>query len=253
MRGVLIVANWKMNILKEKARTFCQDFMPLVENIYKTDIVICPPFTSLHVLKAELAGSKIRIGAQNLFWAENGAYTGEISAQMLVDAGCNYVIIGHSERRQVMGENDEIINRKLQRALSCGLIPILCVGETLQQRQASMAKQVVKDQLSNCLQGFKLGERELVIAYEPVWAIGTGVNASSEDAQDMIGFIRDNLSEIIDGKTAAATRILYGGSVKGNNIEELMGKDDIDGALVGGASLQPVAFAEIVRLGQNGK
>lgn len=251
VRRVLMIANWKMNKSIKETHTFCREFVSQVEKTDKTDIVICPPFTSLHVLESELAGSGIKIGAQNLFWEENGAYTGEISAGMLLDAGCSHVIIGHSERRQVMKESDGIINSKIRAALQAGLIPILCVGETLLQREEGMAKQVVKDQLFNCLQGFEPGDGEIVIAYEPVWAIGTGVNASSEDAQEMIGFIRANLGQIIGAETAESTRILYGGSVNAKNIAELMEKQDIDGALVGGASLQPVSFMEIVRLSQN--
>jgi triosephosphate isomerase len=246
-----MVANWKMNKSIAETRAFCQEFMPLVNNIRNIDMVICPPFTSLQVLKSELESSIVKLGAQNLFGEENGAYTGEISASMLTDVGCCYVIIGHSERRRIMGEDDGLINRKVKAALSAGLIPILCVGETLQQREKSIAEEVVENQIFSCLENISLKEGELVIAYEPVWAIGTGMNASSEDAQEMIKFIRNNLCRIFDKSTAESIRILYGGSVNENNIEELMVKKDIDGALIGGASLQPASFAGIVRFGQN--
>jgi len=251
MRRMLMVANWKMNKSIAETRAFCQEFMPLVNNIRNIDMVICPPFTSLQVLKSELESSIVKLGAQNLFGEENGAYTGEISASMLTDVGCCYVIIGHSERRRIMGEDDGLINRKVKAALSAGLIPILCVGETLQQREKSIAEEVVENQIFSCLENISLKEGELVIAYEPVWAIGTGMNASSEDAQEMIKFIRNNLCRIFDKSTAESIRILYGGSVNENNIEELMVKKDIDGALIGGASLQPASFAGIVRFGQN--
>ncbi len=252
MRRILMVANWKMNKSISEARAFCQEFVPLVNNSNDVEIVICSPFTSLHVLKSELNGSMIKMGAQNLFWEEKGAYTGEISSNMLIDAGCDYVIIGHSERRQIMGENNVVVNRKIRAALTAGLIPILCVGETLKERENLMAKEAVKEQLIKCLEDISLEDKELVVAYEPVWAIGTGVNASSDDAQEMIGFIRNNLSQIFNKSTAGSVRILYGGSVKEDNTAELMAKEDVDGALVGGASLHADSFAGIVRLGQHG-
>ena len=193
------------------------------------------------------AGSKIELGAQNLFWEMKGAYTGEISPAMLVDAGCTYVILGHSERRQIMGENDTIINRKVRAAQDAELIPILCVVETLQERENNRAREVVKEQLTRDLKNITFAPQGLVIAYEPVWAIGTGVNASSDDAQEMIGFIRSYLAKIYDRELANSVRILYGGSVNEVNIAEFMGEVDVDGALVGGASLQANSFAGIVR------
>ncbi|NLX03134.1 MAG: triose-phosphate isomerase [Syntrophomonadaceae bacterium] len=247
MRTPLIVANWKMNKSLKDAEQYGQELLPLLADHSGVEVVVCPPFTSLTVMSRIFAGSKIKLGAQNLFWEMKGAYTGEISPAMLVDAGCTYVILGHSERRQIMGENDTIINRKVRAALDAELIPILCVGETLQERENNRAREVVKEQLTRDLKNITFAPQGLVIAYEPVWAIGTGVNASSDDAQEMIGFIRSYLAKIYDRELANSVRILYGGSVNEENIAEFMGEVDVDGALVGGASLQPNSFAGIVR------
>jgi len=247
LRTPLIVANWKMNKSLKDAEQYGQELLPLLADHSGVEVVVCPPFTSLTVMSRIFAGSKIKLGAQNLFWEMKGAYTGEISPAMLVDAGCTYVILGHSERRQIMGENDTIINRKVRAALDAELIPILCVGETLQERENNRAREVVKEQLTRDLKNITFAPQGLVIAYEPVWAIGTGVNASSDDAQEMIGFIRSYLAKIYDRELANSVRILYGGSVNEENIAEFMGEVDVDGALVGGASLQPNSFAGIVR------
>lgn len=247
MRTPLIVANWKMNKSIQDTENFVRELVPLVSDVSGTEIVICPPFISIPALRGALSGSGIKVGAQNLFWEMKGAYTGEISPLMLADAGCNYVILGHSERRQIMGENDTIINRKVRAALDAGIIPILCVGETLQERENHMAREVVKDQLIRNLKDISFAPGGLVIAYEPVWAIGTGVNASSDDAQDMVGFIRNCLARLYQREQAESIRILYGGSVKPENIAEFMAEEDVDGALVGGASLQAESFAGIVR------
>ena len=247
MRTPLIVANWKMNKSLKDAEQYGQELLPLLADHSGVEVVVCPPFTSLTVMSRIFAGSKIKLGAQNLFWEMKGAYTGEISPAMLIDAGCTYVILGHSERRQIMGENDAIINRKVRAALDAELIPILCVGETLQERENNRAREVVKEQLTRDLKNITFAPQGLVIAYEPVWAIGTGVNASSDDAQEMIGFIRSYLAKIYDRELANSVRILYGGSVNEENIAEFMGEVDVDGALVGGASLQPNSFAGIVR------
>ncbi len=247
MRTPLIVANWKMNKSLKDAEQYGQELLPLLADHSGVEVVVCPPFTSLTVMSKIFAGSKIKLGAQNLFWEMKGAYTGEISPAMLIDAGCTYVILGHSERRQIMGENDAIINRKVRAALDAELIPILCVGETLQERENNRAREVVKEQLTRDLKNITFAPQGLVIAYEPVWAIGTGVNASSDDAQEMIGFIRSYLAKIYDRELADSVRILYGGSVNEENIAEFMGEVDVDGALVGGASLQPNSFAGIVR------
>jgi triosephosphate isomerase len=236
-----------MNKSIQDTEKFVRELVPLVSDVSETEIVICPPFISIPALRGALAGSSIKVGAQNLFWEMKGAYTGEISPLMLVDAGCSYVILGHSERRQIMGENDTIINRKVRAALDAGIIPILCVGETLQERENHMAREVVKEQLTRDLKDISFAPGGLVIAYEPVWAIGTGVNASSDDAQDMVGFIRSCLARLYERQQAESIRILYGGSVKPENIGEFMAEEDVDGALVGGASLQAESFAGIVR------
>lgn len=241
-----------MHKLSSEALAFSRELLALLDNHNNIEILICPPFTVLHVLQNSLEGAGIKLGAQNLFWEEKGAYTGEISPLMLKDAGCTYVIIGHSERRQIMGETDASVNRKIKAALDNGLIPILCVGETLQEREKDLAREVVKEQLRRGLQDIELQGRELVLAYEPVWAIGTGVNASNDDAQEMIAFIRSYLAKIYDKATADATRILYGGSVNAENIADFIAKEDVDGALIGGASLQADTLAAIVRKVQNG-
>jgi len=236
-----------MNKSLKDAEQYGQELLPLLADHSGVEVVVCPPFTSLTVMSKIFAGSKIKLGAQNLFWEMKGAYTGEISPAMLIDAGCTYVILGHSERRQIMGENDTIINRKVRAALDAELIPILCVGETLQERENNRAREVVKEQLTRDLKNITFAPQGLVIAYEPVWAIGTGVNASSDDAQEMIGFIRSYLAKIYDRELADSVRILYGGSANEENIAEFMGEVDVDGALVGGASLQANSFARIVR------
>ena len=247
MRTPLIVANWKMNKGLNDAQQYGQELLPILAGYTGVEVVVCPPFTSLTLMSQIFRGSEIKLGAQNLFWEMKGAYTGEISPAMLVDTGCTYVILGHSERRQIMGENDAIINRKVRAALDVALIPILCVGETLQERENNRAREVVKDQLTRDLKNITFAPQGLVIAYEPVWAIGTGVNASSDDAQEMIGFIRSYLAKLYDQELADSVRILYGGSVKEENIAEFMSEVDVDGALVGGASLQANSFAGIVR------
>lgn len=234
-----------------EALQFSSELLHLLENQNQAEIVICPPFTCLYALQNSLEGSGIKLGGQNLFWEEKGSYTGEISPLMLADAGCSYVIIGHSERRQIMGESDLSINRKIKAALEGGLIPILCVGETLQERENNRAREVVKEQLGKALQDISLTGRQLVLAYEPVWAIGTGVNASSDDAQEMMVFIRSYLAKIYDKSIANSLRILYGGSVNSRNIADFIAKEDVDGALIGGASLQAESLADIVRLIQN--
>ena len=217
------------------------------------DVVICPPYTLLAYVADMLAESNISLGAQNLHWEDEGAYTGEISAKMLKDAGCGYVIIGHSERRQFFGESNESVNKKLLAALSSGLVPIVCVGENLNQREKGMTFEVLKEQLENGLKNLKSQEVEgLIIAYEPVWAIGTGKVATPEQAQEAHRYIRDWLSKNFGAETSRTIRIQYGGSVKPDNIAGLMSKEDIDGALVGGASLKSGDFSAIVRNSKKG-
>lgn len=245
MRKKLIAANWKMN--KNRAETK-QFMMEWIAGPVSVDVVICPPFTSIHVLEETRADANIKIGAQDLFWEAQGAYTGEISASMLLDAGCEVVLIGHSERRQIMGETDDMVNRKVKCALQAHLLPILCVGETLAQRKQGQATEVISRQLEKDLEGTTISDgAQLVIAYEPIWAIGTGMNATGEDAGQIIHFIREKFEKLYGEGIAQNIRILYGGSVNKDNIIEFIAKEDIDGALVGGASLHPESFAQIVR------
>lgn len=251
MRRLLIAGNWKMNKLQAEARQFVSEYLPLVAGVKRVDMVLCPPYTCLGVLQPALAGSRVMLGAQNLFWEGQGAFTGEISPAMLSDAGCRYVIVGHSERRHILGENNYLVNKKLAAALDGGLIPILCVGETLQEREKNLAMQVVQEQVRLALKGLSFAAEQLVVAYEPVWAIGTGVNASHEDAQQMCRFIRHSLADLYDQEMADRVRILYGGSVKADNIAQFLNESDIDGALVGGASLQAASLAAIVGVGEN--
>lgn len=211
------------------------------------EVIICPPFTALLAVREVLKGSPILLGAQNLYPEPEGAYTGEISTTMLLDLGCRYVILGHSERRKHLGETDDFISRKVQAALAHGLRPILCVGETLEQREKEQEVGVVATQLRGCLQGVQSSQMaEVVIAYEPVWAIGTGKNASPEQAQIMHKNIREVLQSRFGAQVATSTRVLYGGSVKADNIDSLMAQPDIDGVLVGGASLDALSFVRIV-------
>lgn len=229
-----------------EAENFVNKFLPLINGIEDVDIVVCPPFTCLPAMSRILKDNLVKLGAQDVFWASQGAYTGEIAPAMLMDLDCRYVIIGHSERRQIIGESNALINLKLKAATEAGLVPIFCVGETLQERQQNLARQVVQQQLEQGL--LNVPPQELVVAYEPVWAIGTGINASSDDAREMCGFIREYLAIINDRKWAEGVRILYGGSVKPENIAQFIAEPDVDGALVGGASLNAADFARIVRL-----
>jgi len=238
-----------MNKTIGETEAFVREFLPLVAGVEDVDVLICPPFTALSALSLALKDSRVKIGAQDIFWESRGAFTGEISADMLLDLNCQYVIVGHSERRHIIGENDLIINRKLKAAGLAGLIPIFCVGETLQERENNLARDVVGRQLEKGLQD--IPARELVVAYEPVWAIGTGVNASPEDAREMTGFIRDYMGKLYNRTWADGVPILYGGSVNPANIAAFMVQEDIDGALVGGASLIPLDFAGIVRFERN--
>jgi len=242
-----------MNKTLGEARNFARELHPLLQEQITAQMLVCPPYTMLYEMHGMLAGTSIQLGAQDVFWEDNGAYTGEISAAMLIDAGCSYVIIGHSERRQVMGETDSVVNKKLITACSAKLIPILCIGETLEERKAGQAEKVVSQQLNLALQDLVLEQGEqLVIAYEPIWAIGTGINASGQDAQQMSSFIRQTIGHKYGQNLACSVRVLYGGSVKKENIAEFMQQEDIDGALIGGASLNAVPFADIVRLVGNG-
>jgi triosephosphate isomerase len=231
-----------------EALEFAHQFLPLVRGAADRDIMIAPPYTAIEALAGALRGSEVDLGAQNLHWEPEGACTGEIAPKMLVAAGCRYVIIGHSERRQFFGESDAGVNRKTRAALQAGLTPVLCVGETEKERGAGQTFSVLDKQIKNGLENFVEDELvRLVVAYEPVWAIGTGKTATKDQAQEAHQFIRSKVGERFGAGLAAAMRILYGGSVKPENISELMAMSDIDGALVGGASLKPEVFSRIVR------
>ena len=252
MRKKIIAANWKMNMTVGETESFLNDFRMEVEEVSSVEIVIAPPFTAISKLSELLGGSqKIRLGAQNFYFEKSGAYTGEISATMLRELFVKYVIIGHSERRAIFGETDALINQKVLAAHASELKPILCVGETLAEREAGKEKEVLETQLRGGLVGVTAEQLlDTVIAYEPVWAIGTGKTATSAQAQDAHAHTRAVLAELTDQATADKVRIQYGGSVKPANALELLSQPDIDGALVGGASLEPRGFAEIVKAGE---
>ena len=248
MRKKIVAANWKMNMTVQETERFLDSFRQEIEKIHGVEIIIAPPFTALAKLSELLGGSqKIRLGAQNFYYEKSGAYTGEISAGMLRELFVRYVIIGHSERRQIFGETDELVNKKVAAAHASELKPIVCVGETLAEREAGKEKDVLERQIRGAFKGIPPENLpETVIAYEPVWAIGTGVNASPQQAQDAHAHVRAVLEEISDATTASKIRIQYGGSVKPANAQTLMHQPDIDGALVGGASLEARSFAQIV-------
>jgi triosephosphate isomerase len=233
-----------MNKTTAETREFITEFLPLVDGVKDVEIVIAPAFTSLPVAAKFLKGSNVKLAAQDVFWETEGAYTGEVSPLMLKDVECTYVIIGHSERRQYFNETDEIVNRKIRAAQEADLGIIFCIGETLQEREAGETLQVLKRQITEGLKG--LSAQGLVIAYEPVWAIGTGKTATPEQAEEAHSFIRKELKTLY-GNEAEQIRILYGGSVKPDNIASLMAQPNVDGALVGGASLKPDSFSKIVR------
>lgn len=238
VRNIVIAGNWKMHKTQAETSEFLSGFLPQLENTPDDrEVVLCPPFTDLHLLSKSLHGSRVRVGAQNVHWAESGAYTGEISPAMLTELSVRYVVVGHSERREYFGETDATVNLRLRAAQGAGLRPILCVGETKQQRDQGQIETVIFEQLAKGLIG--VDQSRLVIAYEPIWAIGTGETCEANEANRVIGQIRSKL----DNKLVP---IQYGGSVKPGNIDEIMAQPEIDGALVGGASLEPADFARIV-------
>jgi triosephosphate isomerase (TIM) len=248
MREKLIAANWKMYKTPDQARDFFRDFLPLVKGHDRDEIVVCPNYLAIDIAVHAAKGSNVAIGAQNLHWEKEGAFTGEICASMLVAVGVTHVIIGHSERRQYFGETDDTVNHKLKAALQAALIPIVCVGEVLEEREAGLTDDVLRRQ---CLRAFnKISAKKaltLVVAYEPVWAIGTGKTATPQIAADAHAIIRAEAAESFGQEFADRLRILYGGSVKPENAKVLMSETEIDGALVGGASLDPKSFADIVK------
>ena len=244
MRVPLIAGNWKMNTTVSEATELVKTMRHELDKISNVDKVICPPFVSLAPVSGLIKDSSIKLGAQNLYFAEKGAYTGEISPLMLADL-CDFVIIGHSERRQYFSETGEVVNKKIVAALKVGLKPILCIGERLEENEAGRTEEVITEQLSSSLAGID-DLNGLIIAYEPVWAIGTGKAATSEQANETISFIRRNIARLYHDKIAQEMRILYGGSVTADNAAEFMQQPEIDGALVGGASLKAPEFLSIV-------
>ncbi len=246
MRKKVIAGNWKMNMLPNEAISFIEQIAPLVKNT-KNEIILCVPYTDLFYSLLTAQNTNIKIGAQNMHWEEKGAYTGEVSGQMLKSIGTQYVIIGHSERRQYFAETDETVNKKIKSALLNELNPIICVGETLEQRELGKAEEIITKQTELALEGLtKEQMKKVILAYEPIWAIGTGKTATSEDANNSIKAIRKKISELYGKDTANETIILYGGSVKAENAKELFSTSDIDGGLVGGASLKVDEFSKII-------
>lgn len=246
MRKKVIAGNWKMNMLPDETIKMIEELAPLVEGA-QSEVILCVPFTDLFYALLTAQNTNIKIGAQNMHWEENGAYTGEVSAKMLKSIGVEYVILGHSERRQYFNETDETVNKKLKKAFEVGLNPILCVGETLEEREAGKANEIVTNQIRKAFEGItNVQATKTIISYEPIWAIGTGKTATAEDANNMIYNIRQEMSNLYGQMTAQRVIIQYGGSVKASNCKELFSTSDIDGALVGGASLNADEFAKIV-------
>ena len=247
MRTPVLAANWKMHKTLAEADAFTAAFLPLVSGVTGAEIVLAPPFTALAAVAAACRGTNVSAAAQDVHWEGRGAFTGEVSVAMVKDAGATHVIIGHSERRQLFGEDDAAVGRKLQASLAGGLIPIVCIGETLAQREAGETEAVLDQQMDGGLGGLApAGIETLIVAYEPVWAIGTGRTATPDQAQAAHRHIRGRLASLAGAEAAGRCRILYGGSVKPANAAELSAQPDVDGALVGGASLDPHSFAEIV-------
>ena len=246
MRKKVIAGNWKMNMLPNETLEYIDSFSKLVKDS-ENEVILCVPYTDLFYALMAAQGTNIKIGAQNMHFAENGAYTGEVSGKMLKAIGVQYVIIGHSERRQYYAETDESVNKKIKAAFENGLLPIVCVGETLEQRENGDAEKVITTQTQKALEGLEDNKiKDVIIAYEPIWAIGTGKTATSDDANDAIKSIRKKISDLYGKDVGESVIIQYGGSVKSSNAKELFETSDIDGGLVGGASLKPEEFAKIV-------
>ena len=247
MRRPIIAGNWKMNKTIEEAVSIAVGLKRKFYTFSEADIVICPPFTALSKVHDQILDSSIMLGAQDMHWEESGALTGEISPGMLKDVGCRYIITGHSERRTIFGETDEDVNKKLKVILKHGMIPIMCIGEQLDERDNGMMLEVLEKQLTRDLKGLTKEQAvRIIIAYEPIWAIGTGRTATPQQSQEAHKYIRDFIERLYDRDTAVRIRIQYGGSVKPDNIAQLMAQEDVDGALVGGASLDVNSFTEIV-------
>jgi len=250
-RKRIIAGNWKMNKGVSESQTLAEDIKRELAECSEVEVVLCPPFTSLQTVADVVGETAIKFGAQNMHWESSGAYTGEVSAMMLRSLYCHFVILGHSERRTYFGETDAIVNKKAKAALAATLIPIVCVGETLEERQAAKHMSVVRTQVEGSLEGIAPADlKKVVLAYEPVWAIGTGLTATPEQAQEMHAFIRSVLREMSNSDVADSVRIQYGGSMKPSNAAELLAKPDIDGGLIGGAALEAKSFVELVRIAQ---
>ncbi|MFB3147958.1 MAG: triose-phosphate isomerase [Thermodesulfobacteriota bacterium] len=249
MKKMMVAGNWKMNMLRYQAKELTQDIISgLVDVKDDIDIVLAPPFTALDVVSGLIGNSRVMLAAQNVFWEDRGAFTGEISPAMLVDAGCKWVIIGHSERRGILGETDTVVRKKIKASLSDGLNVIVCVGETLQEREVGKTIKIVQSQVESALMDLELDDpQRFVIAYEPVWAIGTGKNATPKEAEDVHATIREITGSIF-AQDSELIRIIYGGRVNGDNIEELLHMENIDGALIGGAGLDADSFVKIVKI-----
>lgn len=252
MRKPIIAGNWKMNKVASEAKSFVEEVKGLVPNADHVDSVVCAPALFLESLVQQVKGSDLKIGAQNMHFEESGAFTGEISPVALKDLDVSYVILGHSERREMFAETDETVNKKTLAAFKHGLTPIVCCGETLEEREAGKTNELVGDQVKKALQGLSEDQvKQTVIAYEPIWAIGTGKSSSAEDANEVCAYIRKVVAEQFSSDVAEAVRIQYGGSVKPENIKEYMAQSDIDGALVGGASLEAQSFLQLLEASNN--
>jgi triosephosphate isomerase len=252
MRKYVIAGNWKMYKTNTDARQLSEAIKSKTAIVKKTRIVICPPASALSTVASVIEGSNIHLGAQNMYWENEGAFTGELSSAMIKSAGADYVILGHSERRQYFAETDETVNKKLMQALKTNMNPIVCIGETLEQREKGVTKEVIAEQLRRSLADISAEQmKKVILAYEPVWAIGTGKTATPEQAQDVHQFIRSELLGMYDAATSEAVIIQYGGSVKANNAAELLKQKDIDGALVGGACLEADSFTAIINAAES--
>ncbi len=248
MRNTVIAGNWKMNKSIAEAVALVNELKARLTDVSDVTVVVCPTFLCVKTVADELKNTNIHVGAQNMHWETSGAFTGEVSAEMLLEAGAEYVIIGHSERRQYFGETNETVNKKVKKALDAGLKPIVCVGEMLEDREAGNTEKVVDDHVTNGLAGISADDmKNVIIAYEPVWAIGTGKTATPEQAQEVHAFIRRRIAEIWDEETAEAVVIQYGGSMKPENVKELLAQKDIDGGLIGGAALKADSFEALAK------
>lgn len=250
MRKNIIAGNWKMNKTMSEAKQFVEDVVNKIPADEKVEAIVCAPFPYLASLVEQTKGTNLKVSAQNMHFEDNGAFTGEVSPVMLKDLGVTHVVLGHSERREYFAETDETVNKKTHAAFNHGLTPIVCVGETLEQREANETKSLVGSQVKKAIEGLSNEQvAQTIIAYEPIWAIGTGKTASSEDANEVCAHIRNVVKEATDATTAEAVVIQYGGSVKPSNVDELLAQSDIDGALVGGASLEAESFLQLVEAG----